>query len=115
MDSQDYFNKAGYQRKWKHLAISSFDYLMLINKYSSRSFNDTSQYPIFPWIGPCGWDTFSEINNLDIDIATFSKEDEKSKQYLPSKEEHYSEHGLVRNLYKNWGKYEDLVVITFIL
>lgn len=32
--------------------ISTFDYLMLVNKYAGRSFNDTSQYPIMPWIGP---------------------------------------------------------------
>lgn len=35
---------------WKKGLISNFEYLMLLNKYASRSFNDLSQYPIFPWI-----------------------------------------------------------------
>jgi len=30
--------------------MSNFTYLMLLNKYSGRSFCDTNQYPIFPWI-----------------------------------------------------------------
>lgn len=30
--------------------ISNFDYLMLINKYAGRTFNDLNQYYIFPWI-----------------------------------------------------------------
>lgn len=27
---------------------------MIINKYAGRSFNDISQYPIMPWVGPWG-------------------------------------------------------------
>ena len=34
---------------------------MLINKYSGRTFNDISQYPILPWIGPCGSDEAFDI------------------------------------------------------
>jgi len=30
--------------------ISNQQFLLLVNKYSGRSFNDLSQYPIFPWI-----------------------------------------------------------------
>jgi hypothetical protein len=30
--------------------MSNFDYLMLINKYAGRTFNDLNQYYIFPWI-----------------------------------------------------------------
>ncbi|MCQ2818574.1 MAG: hypothetical protein MJ252_15000, partial [archaeon] len=30
--------------------ISTFDYLLHINFYSCRSFNDTNQYPVFPWL-----------------------------------------------------------------
>lgn len=46
------FKEKKYEEKWADRKISSLDYLMLINKYSSRSFNDTSQYPIMPWVGP---------------------------------------------------------------
>lgn len=35
---------------WKKSKISNFEYLMIINKIASRSYNDLSQYPIFPWV-----------------------------------------------------------------
>ena len=30
--------------------ISNYEYLLKLNKYSSRTYNDLTQYPIFPWI-----------------------------------------------------------------
>jgi factor associated with neutral sphingomyelinase activation len=30
--------------------LPSFDYLMLLNRLSNRSFQDISQYPLFPWV-----------------------------------------------------------------
>lgn len=39
-----------YTNDWKKHAISNFEYLMIINKYASRSMHDLSQYPVFPWI-----------------------------------------------------------------
>jgi len=35
---------------WKRGSISNFDYLMALNDAAGRSFNDISQYPIFPWV-----------------------------------------------------------------
>ena len=35
---------------WVKGLISNFEYLLLLNRYSSRSYNDPSQYPIFPWL-----------------------------------------------------------------
>lgn len=37
-------------RMWRSGLMSNFDYLMYLNKAAGRSFNDLSQYPIFPWI-----------------------------------------------------------------
>lgn len=51
-DCREYFKDRKFEDKWVKGKLSSFDYLLLINKYSSRSFNDTSQYPIMPWVGP---------------------------------------------------------------
>ena len=34
-------------RKWK---ISNFEFLMWLNIFSNRSYDDLSQYPVFPWI-----------------------------------------------------------------
>ena len=30
--------------------ITNYEYLILLNKYSTRTYNDLSQYPIFPWL-----------------------------------------------------------------
>ncbi len=30
--------------------ISNFEYLMLVNTYANRSYNEYNQYPVFPWI-----------------------------------------------------------------
>ncbi|KAL4484840.1 hypothetical protein ABPG74_020017 [Tetrahymena malaccensis] len=44
------FQKSGIKDDWKKGRITNFDYLMHLNTYSGRSFNDLSQYPVFPWI-----------------------------------------------------------------
>lgn len=36
--------------KWCNGKMSNFDYLMRINVLAGRSYNDLSQYPIFPWV-----------------------------------------------------------------
>ncbi|CAI7892730.1 unnamed protein product, partial [Closterium sp. NIES-53] len=37
-------------REWVSGGISNFDYLMYLNREANRSFNDLSQYPVFPWV-----------------------------------------------------------------
>lgn len=37
-------------RKWMKGKISNFEYLIRLNTFAGRSFNDLTQYPIFPWI-----------------------------------------------------------------
>lgn len=37
-------------RRWQKGEISNFHYLMLINTMAGRTFNDLTQYPVFPWI-----------------------------------------------------------------
>ena len=36
--------------EWQNNNISNFEFLMWLNIYSGRSFNDLTQYPVFPWI-----------------------------------------------------------------
>ena len=36
--------------KWQNYNISTLEYLMWMNIYSGRSFDDLNQYPVFPWI-----------------------------------------------------------------
>lgn len=37
-------------RRWQKGDLSNFDYLMLLNIYSGRTYNDLAQYPVFPWV-----------------------------------------------------------------
>ena len=36
--------------EWKKGHINNYEYILLLNKYSSRTYNDTMQYPVFPWL-----------------------------------------------------------------
>lgn len=44
------FEDLKYTDKWIEGSLSNFDYLMLLNKYSGRSYNDINQYYVFPWV-----------------------------------------------------------------
>ena len=37
-------------KSWKNWEISNFEFLMWLNIFGNRSYNDISQYPVFPWI-----------------------------------------------------------------
>ncbi|KAF2770705.1 beach-domain-containing protein [Teratosphaeria nubilosa] len=37
-------------KKWLKGEMSNFQYLMLINTMAGRTFNDLTQYPVFPWV-----------------------------------------------------------------
>jgi WD40 repeat protein len=54
-------------RRWQRGEISNFHYLMLVNTMAGRTFNDLTQYPVFPWILA---DYTSDELNLN-DPATF--------------------------------------------
>jgi hypothetical protein len=36
--------------RWARHEVSNFEYLMQLNTLAGRSFNDLTQYPIFPWV-----------------------------------------------------------------
>jgi factor associated with neutral sphingomyelinase activation len=35
---------------WQCGLLSNFDYLMYLNSLADRTFNDLTQYPVFPWL-----------------------------------------------------------------
>ena len=41
---------SGLTQKWVNREISNFEYLMQLNTIAGRTFNDLSQYPVFPWV-----------------------------------------------------------------
>lgn len=36
--------------RWMNWEISNYEYLMYLNIYANRTFNDLSHYPVFPWL-----------------------------------------------------------------
>jgi hypothetical protein len=46
----DVLKDHGVWARWKEGDISNYEYLLWLNLSSGRSFNDISQYPIFPWV-----------------------------------------------------------------
>ena len=52
-------------KSWKNWEISNFDFLMWLNIFGNRSYNDISQYPIFPWI-LANYDDPLQVEQIEI-------------------------------------------------
>ncbi|KAL3240997.1 Bph1p RNJ42_03089 [Nakaseomyces bracarensis] len=46
----DLFDNSIITREWQNGNISNFMYIMILNMLAGRTFNDLTQYPIFPWV-----------------------------------------------------------------
>lgn len=55
------FNPA--TRSWTKGEISNFHYLMLVNTMAGRTFNDLTQYPVFPWV-------LADYNSDELDLSS---------------------------------------------
>lgn len=40
----------GMMQRWQSGELSNFAYLMYLNRHAGRTYNDLTQYPVFPWI-----------------------------------------------------------------
>ena len=49
-DLKTEFKNKGFTKQWLNNQITTLAYLLFINKYSCRSYNDVNQYPVFPWL-----------------------------------------------------------------
>lgn len=49
-------------RKWVQGEMSNFNYLMHINTMAGRTFNDLTQYPVFPWV-------LAEYSGEELDLT----------------------------------------------
>uniref|UniRef100_A0A6Q2YDW2 Neurobeachin-like protein 2 n=1 Tax=Esox lucius TaxID=8010 RepID=A0A6Q2YDW2_ESOLU len=47
---QELLKASGLTQRWVCREISNFEYLMQLNTISGRTYNDLSQYPVFPWV-----------------------------------------------------------------
>jgi factor associated with neutral sphingomyelinase activation len=55
-------------QKWRYGSISNYEYLMYLNNMADRSFNDLTQYPVYPWVRQF----FSSLFSLYV-ISFYSK------------------------------------------
>jgi len=63
---EKYFVDSKFHDLWSKGEYTNFDYLMLLNKYSDRTFNDLNQYPIFPWILNYSDSKVLDLNNKSV-------------------------------------------------
>jgi hypothetical protein len=50
LNPRDVFRKSNVTELWRKRKISTFEYLVAVNRMAGRSFNDLTQYPVFPWV-----------------------------------------------------------------
>ncbi|KAL7108777.1 hypothetical protein ACP275_06G135100 [Erythranthe tilingii] len=58
--------------RWARWEISNFEYLMQLNTLAGRSYNDITQYPVFPWI-------LSDYSSQNLDLSSPSSFRDLSK------------------------------------
>lgn len=58
--------------RWARWEISNFEYLMQLNTLAGRSYNDITQYPVFPWI-------LSDYSSKTLDLSNPSSYRDLSK------------------------------------
>ncbi|XP_024399024.1 BEACH domain-containing protein C2 isoform X1 [Physcomitrium patens] len=59
---QQLLNRTNLTERWARREITNFEYLMQLNTLAGRTYNDITQYPVFPWVLA---DYTSEELNLD--------------------------------------------------
>lgn len=47
---EEILRKSGLMKAWRERKISNFEYLMQLNTIAGRTYNDLTQYPVFPWV-----------------------------------------------------------------
>lgn len=67
------FKKSKLTERWKEGKISNYFYLMMLNQYGSRSYNDLSQYPVLPWFLDYNMFNCSMLHEDELEIRDFEK------------------------------------------
>ena len=92
-DLKSSFKKKNYTKKWLTNELSTLEYLLFLNKFSSRSYNDINQYPVFPWLEIYE----GKFRDLKYTIAAQTEDERmiKKEMYLASSDKfpyHYTTH-----------------------
>lgn len=70
--SKENFADTDIQKRWLDGKMTNFEYLIHLNMFAGRSFNDLTQYPVFPWI-------IADYTSEEINIHT---KDEKEQRRI---------------------------------
>ena len=62
LDPKTNFGISGLMEDWCNRKISNFEYIMQLNTFAGRSYNDITQYPVFPWV-------LADYTSDDIDLS----------------------------------------------
>ena len=65
---------------WLTNAISSYDYLLILNSFGGRSFADLSQYPVFPWI-ISDYESSEITGYRNLSLPMGQQSEERAKQF----------------------------------
>ncbi|KAI7889530.1 uncharacterized protein EV154DRAFT_423692 [Mucor mucedo] len=84
-------------QRWERKEITNFQYLMYLNAIAGRSYNDLTQYPVFPWILA---DYHSEELDLE-DPKTFRDLTQPMGAQTAERRREFSDR------YKQWGETDD--------
>ncbi|XP_059351407.1 neurobeachin-like isoform X3 [Daphnia carinata] len=87
MSSRQLMRSSNMTQKWQRREISNFEYLMFLNTIAGRTYNDLSQYPVFPWVL-----TNYDSNELDLSLPSNYRDLSKPIGALnPSRKQYFEE------------------------
>ena len=101
-NSIEYFEKKKYLNKWQEASLSTLDYLLLINKYSDRSYNVLSHYLILPWLMRNYNDKYNVENHRNFSLPAFIKSKEELNKIIKEDEWNNGYACHFPNLYSNY-------------
>lgn len=100
------FKNSGIKEKWIRGEISNFDYIMEVNTYAGRTYNDLQQYPVFPWIinnyeaDELDLENINNFRDLSLPIGAINKERLKEfKERYEIMKKNENENGLKAFMY----------------
>ena len=97
---RDYLTKNKYiTRAWEKNNITTYEYLLFINKYASRSLNDPSQYHVFPWI-ISRFDNLIAINK-ENDLLVNEKIKENNDKNIENEDKKEDDNKILLNSLRN--------------
>jgi hypothetical protein len=83
--------------RWERRELTNFQYLMYLNAIAGRSYNDLTQYPVFPWI-------LADYENEELDLSNPETFRDLSKPMGAQTQERKAE---FEERYRQWGETGD--------